>query len=307
MFHMSNWVSGNIGYYIGYMIAEAFSSTAINMVCAYIAASIPYANATFTLHYYYAILMGSYYITDSFLFTRHPSVRTFWQWFSYTRMWMVPAMRIEVYGQPIYCLEREKFPFDSTGISVRGIGGAAKNLTSTAATANTNIVSQLNSFDIWQNAAASVNETVNSLYSAAYNLDSLQKARAAAAIAGSAPAVLSNLDSMLGVATVAFSSAVQIPATSTEQVNLALNQTVRAASMLGFANYLAANPLPPAMTCFYSEGEQYLASALAMECAFGMRRMQPPIINLTVFALPSLQGGSVTRRAKLLASVSTTS
>jgi hypothetical protein len=57
MFTMSNWISSNIGYYIAFMICEAFASTAINLTCAYIAASIPYANATFTLYYYYAILM----------------------------------------------------------------------------------------------------------------------------------------------------------------------------------------------------------------------------------------------------------
>jgi hypothetical protein len=59
MFTMSNWISSNIGYYIAFMICEVFASTAINLMCAYIAASIPYANATFTLYYYYAILMVS--------------------------------------------------------------------------------------------------------------------------------------------------------------------------------------------------------------------------------------------------------
>ncbi|KAI9022002.1 hypothetical protein DFJ74DRAFT_671347 [Hyaloraphidium curvatum] len=41
MFNMSNWVYP--GRYIGYTIPEAFHTTGLNMVCAYIAASIPYA------------------------------------------------------------------------------------------------------------------------------------------------------------------------------------------------------------------------------------------------------------------------
>jgi hypothetical protein len=63
MFPMSTGRTDRLGYYVGYMICEAFASTGLNLVCAYIAASIPYANATFTLHYFYGILMGGYYIT----------------------------------------------------------------------------------------------------------------------------------------------------------------------------------------------------------------------------------------------------
>lgn len=268
MFSMSNWVSTNIGWYIAYMIPEAFASTAINMVCAYIAASVPYANAIFTLHYYYAILMGAFYITDSFLYVRHPSAKVFWQWFSYCRMWFIPSIRIEAYGQPIYCLERERFPFDTTGITLRGVGGAVKNLTMQAVANNPTMVSALNSFDIWQNAPAEVNATVNSLYLSANNLNNLQKSRNTAIAANNPEPVIGNINSMVAVATAAFGAAVGIAPTATEEINQALNQTVRAASMAGFANYLAANPLPPAMTCFYTEGEQYLANAIALECEF---------------------------------------
>jgi hypothetical protein len=85
MFPMSNWKLDRIGYYIAYMIMEVFSVTGINLLCAYIAASIPYANATFTVHYFFFLIMGGFYITDQFLFFRHPSVKIFFQWFSYCR------------------------------------------------------------------------------------------------------------------------------------------------------------------------------------------------------------------------------
>jgi hypothetical protein len=61
MFPMSGWRADKIGNYIGYMVCEAFSSTGLNLVCAYIAASIPYANATFTLHYFYGILLVGFW------------------------------------------------------------------------------------------------------------------------------------------------------------------------------------------------------------------------------------------------------
>ena len=63
MFTMSAWRQDKVGYYIAYMIPEAFSSTGVNLLCSYIAASIPYAYAIFTVFYFYALLMGGYYIT----------------------------------------------------------------------------------------------------------------------------------------------------------------------------------------------------------------------------------------------------
>ncbi|KAI9026198.1 hypothetical protein DFJ74DRAFT_766568 [Hyaloraphidium curvatum] len=263
MFSMSNWVY--TGRYIGYMIPEAFASTAINMVCAYVAASIPYANAIFTLHYYYAILLGAFYITDQFLFVRHPSVKAFWQWFSYVRLWFVPTMRDECVGQPLFCLDRELFPFDTTGISSRGIGGAAKNLTTLAVASSPALVQTMNSFDIWPNAGAEANATIFSLYRNAIALSALQKARAQAAVQNNAAPVLQNLDEMTALATAGFSAATNIPVSNTDGLTLALNQTVRAASLLGFANYLVANPLPPTLTCFSQNGEQYVAGSLGFD------------------------------------------
>jgi hypothetical protein len=100
---MSGWLGGNLGIYCGLAVPEAFASTGMNLICAYVAASIPYANAAFTVNFFYGILLSSVgnrtvcwhcvailiflpvfqlYIQDSFLFVRHPSVRAFWQWFS---------------------------------------------------------------------------------------------------------------------------------------------------------------------------------------------------------------------------------
>ncbi|KAI9024560.1 hypothetical protein DFJ74DRAFT_705299 [Hyaloraphidium curvatum] len=264
MFTMSNWAYP--GRYIGYMIPEAFSVTALNMLCAYVAASIPYANAAFTLHFYYALIVGGYYITDQFLFMRHPSVKVFWQWFSYARVLYLPMIRDELVGQPLYCASNnERFPFETTSIAVQGLGGAAKNLTATAAAANPSIVQALNSFDVWRNADASVNETVFSLYRTARALNSYQTARASAVTAGNPASTIENLDSLVATARAAFSAAVAIPVSSEDALQTSLNQTVRAAALMGFGNYLVANPLPITYVCAINSGEEYAANILALD------------------------------------------
>lgn len=49
----------NLGIYVGLAIPEAFASTGMNLICAYVAASIPYANAAFTVNFFYGILLSS--------------------------------------------------------------------------------------------------------------------------------------------------------------------------------------------------------------------------------------------------------
>ena len=83
IFPMSNWVTSNLGYYIGYMIAEAFAVTGLNLVAVYASPSIPYATAIFVLHCFWALLLGGFFILDSDLFQGHPSVKAVWQWFSW--------------------------------------------------------------------------------------------------------------------------------------------------------------------------------------------------------------------------------
>ena len=79
---MSGWDNRYLGQYVGLILAEAFPVTAVNLVCAYIAGSIPYANAAFNVHYFWGITLGGYYITDAFIFSSSPSVKYFWAWLS---------------------------------------------------------------------------------------------------------------------------------------------------------------------------------------------------------------------------------
>jgi hypothetical protein len=113
--------------------------------------------------------------------------------------------------------------------------------------------------------AADVNATVNSLYQNALGLDNLRTARNAAVVAGNPEPIVANLNEQIAVSTAAFGAATGIAPTNTAAIDAALTNTVRAASILGFANYLVANPLPSAMTCFYADGEAYIVNALALD------------------------------------------
>ncbi len=167
-------------------------------------------------------------------------------------------------GATLTCTEQEKFPFDLTGISNRGLGGAAKNYTTLAVQGNPTLVATMNSFDLWENASADTNATVNSLYQNALNLEDLRNARNAAIVAGSPAGVITNLNEQIAVSTASFGAVTGIAPTNIAAIDAALNNTVNAASVLGFANYLVANPLPSAMTCFYADGEAYIVNALAL-------------------------------------------
>ncbi|KAI9008474.1 hypothetical protein DFJ74DRAFT_772890 [Hyaloraphidium curvatum] len=254
------------GRYVGYMIPEAFATTAVNMLCAYVAASIPYANATFTLQFYYSLILGGMYVSDAFLFARHPTTRTFWQWLSWARMMFVPMMRDEFVGQPLSCATNsERFPFEVTSISVSGLGGAAKNLTALAAAGNASLVAALNSFGIWRDAGLAVNDTLFGLYRDARRLANLRTARAAAASAGNPNSTLSSLYGLIADASSAFSSAVGIPTSSVTAFDESLNRTVRASALMGLANHLIANPLPITYVCSLSSGEEFVAGVLQFE------------------------------------------
>ena len=183
--------------------------------------------------------------------------------FVFIRMWFVPTMRDELIGRTLTCTPIELFPFDLTGISSRGIGGAAKNYTAQAAQNNPSLVAQLNSFDIWENASAEVNATVTSLYRTAYALDKVTIARNAAVASNAPAAVVDNINQMVTLATGAYGAAVGIAPTNAAAIAASLDKTVNAAAFFGFANFLVANPLPPAMTCFYSDGETFIQNSIA--------------------------------------------
>jgi len=177
-------------------------------------------------------------------------------------------MRHEAIDGPMSCSYEEGDiikALDTTGITVTGYTGAAKSLTATAAAANPTIVGQLNSFDIFRDASAEANATVNSLWQSGETLANAQAALAVAQSAGNSASVISNLQSVVAAATAAFSSAVNIPASNAAALSTALTQSNQAAALMGMANYLVANPLPETAICLNPDGETFLQNIAGFE------------------------------------------
>lgn len=154
---------------------------------------------------------------------------------------------------------------DTTGITVTGYDGAAKNLTATAAAANPAIVSQINSFDLFRDASAQANATITSLWNTGQTLADAQAALATAQANNNAAGVISNLQTVVAAATAAFASAVNIPATNAAAIQTALTQTTQARAIMGMANYLVANPLPGTPICLNPDGEAFLQNIAQFE------------------------------------------
>ncbi|KAI9005695.1 hypothetical protein DFJ74DRAFT_646773 [Hyaloraphidium curvatum] len=271
MFSMSGWIKSNIGMYLGFGVAVTFGSTGMNLLCAYCAASIPYANAAFTLNFFYSLALSSIYCTDAFLFPRSPSAREFFSWFSYARSFIVPVVRHEALDEPLSCTQTDDpqtsliKPLDLGGTALTGYYGAAKNLTAQAAAGNPTIVQTLNSFGSFPQATAEQNATINSFWNSGTTLKNAQTSLAAAQAANNAADVISNLQSIVAAATAVFAAAANIPASNTAAINQALNQTVTAKSIMNMATELVANPLPGFTPCVFDTGEGFLDAISGLE------------------------------------------
>jgi hypothetical protein len=177
-------------------------------------------------------------------------------------------MRHEAIDGPMSCSYQEGDiikALDTTGISVTGYTGASKNLTATAAAANPSIIGQLNSFDLFRDASAQANATINSLWQTGQTLANAQSALAGARTAGNPAPVISNLETIVATATAAFSAAVNIPASNTAGLTTSLRQVTEASSLMGMANYLVANPLPETPICLNPDGETFLQNIAGFE------------------------------------------
>jgi hypothetical protein len=177
-------------------------------------------------------------------------------------------MRHEAIDGPMSCSYEQGDiirALDTTGISVTGYTGAAKNLTATAAAANPSIVDTLNSFDIFREASAQANATINSLWQTGQTLSDAQSALAVARTANNAAPVISNLEAIVATATAAFGAAVNIAPTNTAGISASLKQVTDAYALMGMANYLVANPLPDTPICLNPDGETFLQNIAGFE------------------------------------------
>jgi len=179
-------------------------------------------------------------------------------------------MRVELDNQTTTCVnsdqpEIEVFTFDLTGITVRGLGGAAKNYTSRAAQGNPSLAAQLNSFNLWENASLDVNATVDSLYQSFTKLRDLRLARNAAIVASLPDDVVSKLNSEIAVASAAYGAAVGIDPVETAAFDASLNNSFLASALLGFANFLVSNPTPNSRQCVAPGGDNFIKDVLGFD------------------------------------------
>ncbi|KAJ3334174.1 hypothetical protein HDU93_008093, partial [Gonapodya sp. JEL0774] len=270
-FSLSNWLTEFFGLYILYFVLECWAVTGWNLLCAYMAASIPYANAAFNIHYFWGILLAGWYITDSFLFAR-PGGSLFKYllvWTAYPRGVFIPIIRHEWLGQEVFCLESEKFIFDLTGISVGGMSDASLTLTKSVIN-NKTIVDTIDSFKRWQYATEAQNTTVKQLYTLAGKLYNAIAAQTILANVTTLPAP-ANVTQLLGVVSaevgrqaLALGSYAQVNVADTKVLTATVSGLLQASSMIGFGDVLNKNPIPGAPTCFYNTGYDFLLNGVAL-------------------------------------------
>jgi hypothetical protein len=185
-------------------------------------------------------------------------------------MWYIPAIRDELHNLTSTCTgsepsDVETFSFDITGITVRGLGGAAKNYTCRAVQGNPILAATMNSFDLWESASADINATVDSLYQNSKNLRDLRQARNAAIVAGSPADVVRVLNGQIAVASAAYGAAVGINPTDTAAFDASLNNSFVASALLGYANYLLYNPIPSVRQCVAPGGDPFIQMVLGLD------------------------------------------
>jgi len=130
-FGMSGWKPWNLGLDVALLFFEVMAVTGFNLLCACIAPSIPYANAAFNLHYWYALVFGGYYVTDNFIAGNCGTACTsFFMWISYARNFIKPVLRAEMAGERLNCTRAELLPVNMESLTARAMQAGQKNLTS---------------------------------------------------------------------------------------------------------------------------------------------------------------------------------
>ncbi|KAJ3338503.1 ATP-binding cassette sub- G member 5 [Gonapodya sp. JEL0774] len=316
-FSLSNWLTEFFGLYILYFVLECWAVTGWNLVCAYMAAvsarlsfvdtskshenccmkSIPYANAAFNIHYYWGILLAGWYITDTFLFSRPGGslFQKFLVWTAYPRGVFIPIIRHEWLGQESYCKESEKFIFDLTGISYGGMGDAALTVTKSVIN-NKTIVDTINSFQRWQYATKAQNDTVKQLYTLAGNLYKALTSQAVLANITTPLPAPANVTQLFGLVStevtrqaVALGQYAVVNVADTKVLTATVTGLLTASSMIGFADFLYANPLNGSATCFYNTGRDFLLNGVSL--ALDETRTYE---NGTTYTVPGFDDVSVT-------------
>ncbi|KXS20280.1 P-loop containing nucleoside triphosphate hydrolase protein [Gonapodya prolifera JEL478] len=258
---LSGWIVKFFGFHILYFILEAWSVAGWNLVCAYMSASIPYANAAFNLHYFWGILLAGFYLTDSFMYTRPGGniFKYFLIWTSYDRPFENQTSR---------CDPGEQYDFDLTSITMGGMGDASLDLTRQAIK-NQTIISLIDSLGSsaygkgWIGTSASTNATIKPLYDLAYNVYVAVTANATLASIASPPAVLRDfVNTRISSSVSALASYAGIDGSNPGTLNDTVTKLLTASNMIAYSQSikLPGAGLPPVPLCLANTGDDFLAN-----------------------------------------------
>jgi hypothetical protein len=250
-FGMAGWKPYNLGLNCALIFFECMAVTGFNLLCACIAPSIPYANAAFNLHYWYALVFGGYYVTDNFIAGNCGSACTnFFMWISYARNFIKPALRAEMSGEKLNCTRAELLPVNMEALTVRAMQAGQANLTAQWTAANPGLTP----------------EQITALEGAAIqlsNVDTTTKVSAALGAAGipQSPAFQSWVGAAAAKYGAAFATGVKIPPTD---ANFAKAVSGAATSYCQgvIEDNIKTLGLPDLSSCPYANGTAYLVASL---------------------------------------------
>ncbi|KAJ3192916.1 ABC transporter G member 12 [Irineochytrium annulatum] len=285
---LSNWHSEHFGFYIGLALMENFAIVGFSQLCAHISSTIPYANVAFTAVYYNAILFNGYYVTDAFaqphcgVFCSH-----FWQWTSYMRLFIKPALRTEMTGYKLTCLPSELLPINLSDLTKNAMDAATEKLTvgfkptDPTPLAGGFIAANKTLMGLSTSNPDAFNATVTAILGVYSPLGLLQNSALALKTLGVFAAKSPALTQTLNVSTVETLTALQAALNlTTLNVNtgaVAVDASGKptnpveagawaALGMVGTTSGLSTNikafGLPDLSTCSYSNGSDYLVKAL---------------------------------------------
>ncbi|TPX32917.1 hypothetical protein SmJEL517_g04083 [Synchytrium microbalum] len=238
---------------------EAMCVSSLNMICAYIAGSIPYANAAFTIHYFFFLFWTSIYCPDDFILPRSSPVKYFFAWLSYDRLWFYPLMRNEYLGHPVTCSKDELIPLDVNTALYQGLGDTALAMSITAAPSLNASLSPLKHIVF---ATTAQNASLAQLFTLAANVKGATAASNAAA--GLSATTQTYATNYLNTALSAYATYAGLDATNTPAVVQSVALASTAQSELALAARLIAAPVPTVDSCLITDGESGLTAITHM-------------------------------------------
>ncbi|TPX37234.1 hypothetical protein SmJEL517_g00984 [Synchytrium microbalum] len=238
---------------------EAMCVSSLNMICAYVAGSIPYANAAFTIHYFFFLFWTSTYCPDSFILPRSSPVKYFFAWLSYDRLWFYPLMRNEYLGHSVTCAKDELIPLDVNTALYQGLGDTTMAMAIKAAPALNSTIAPLKHIAF---ATSAQNDSLTQLFTLAANVNSASAASAAAASLSAA--TKDYITGQYANDLKAYAQYAGLDAYNGTAVTQSVALAIDAQSNLALATRLVAAPVPTIDSCLITDGESGLAAIVGM-------------------------------------------